>query len=830
MAVVRPRRVVECGLEVPRGVVYQGWEPGGEYTKTLVVKNVQLRTQRIKYTIKGDQFHSAVYPRPIVLSAGMSYTLPIVFKPRKKEPCEESIELETSEGAVEISLRAVLPSVVVALPESLKFGLCAVQDSLSLDFQISNTSNASTYFSWECPRCFTVSPETGELPPKSSLNLSATFSPESALVYRGTATCTYYGREGVGEKAGLVQLKGVGKYPHVVVRAPPVSGADRACKTRGGGERREERDGGVGTEGGRGEEERGRGEEVVASRGGGRQEVVVRFGVVAVGTSGQRWIELVNVSAVTAVVSVLPSSHSRLTPAHFSCPHSPITVPPHSSHRLPLTFTPSLPSPHSLFALFEVRVQGGLSTTTVKCVGATKVPRVSIEEEVVDFGSMSVGQSATAVLHVRNDSDVTTLFQVQLEPGSVFRADCTCARLPPRSTHKIPVHFTPQRPIPHCKRVACLAQHQEPLFVYLIGTVYSETIRPVVLQPKHVRDYIANAQAGITKLPPERVAQFQGREKLTTSDTTGLVVQPHAITSDHLSATAPTRDAPILPFANYLHSQHDPSGVAHVSVDSQDLQFGFVSPQSVSDSKSVQVTNHTEETVVCVWMTESGGTFSVTPQEKEIVPGATSLFTALFSPKHAGKFYFEELECYIFYKGLQCYQSVSGAAAVTLPWCLSVRAHGHSFTANTHTFMPNLKFETRDLVFPASGPLEPAYRSMTVWNEGDTPVLFELPPDSKQIFTIKPLSGLIPKGHHQTFVMEMMPREAKTYKHITHCVLNATTNYTQVPFPNIHTTVPPSRSLCAVKQSVSQHAPYTPLPPSITHVSSTTTTTPDSAL
>ena len=47
---VQPRRVVtECGLEVPRGVVYRGWEPGGEYTKTLVVKNVQLHTQRIRY-------------------------------------------------------------------------------------------------------------------------------------------------------------------------------------------------------------------------------------------------------------------------------------------------------------------------------------------------------------------------------------------------------------------------------------------------------------------------------------------------------------------------------------------------------------------------------------------------------------------------------------------------------------------------------------------------------------------------------------------------------------------------------------------------------------
>ena len=171
-------------------------------------------------------------------------------------------------------------------------------------FCLCTYSNVSTHFSWECPKCFTVSPKTGELPPKSSLNLSATFSPESALVYRGTATCTY-GKEGVEEKAGTVQLKGVGKYPHVVVRTPPVSGADRSCKTRGGGERGEG-DGGVGTEGGRGEEERERGEEevgVVASSSGGRLEVVVRFGVVAVGTSGQRWIELVNVSAVSSLYS-----------------------------------------------------------------------------------------------------------------------------------------------------------------------------------------------------------------------------------------------------------------------------------------------------------------------------------------------------------------------------------------------------------------------------------------------------------------------------------------------------------------------------------------------
>ena len=32
----------------------------------------------------------------------------------------------------------------------------------------------------------------------------------------------------------------------------------------------------------------------------------------------------------------------------------------------------------------------------------------------------------------------------------------------------------------------------------------------------------------------------------------------------------------------------------------------------------------------------------------------------------------------------------------------------------------------------------------------------------------------------QTFVMEMMPQEAKTYRHVTRCTLNASTDYTQV--------------------------------------------------
>lgn len=44
-----PGVVTRCGLEAPRGLTYHSWEPGGEYTKTLTLKNVDLKTQKIKY-------------------------------------------------------------------------------------------------------------------------------------------------------------------------------------------------------------------------------------------------------------------------------------------------------------------------------------------------------------------------------------------------------------------------------------------------------------------------------------------------------------------------------------------------------------------------------------------------------------------------------------------------------------------------------------------------------------------------------------------------------------------------------------------------------------
>ena len=88
------------GLEVPNHLTYQGWEPGGTYTKSLILKNVKLKTQKIKFRyrqavivqcidvfnprIESKNFFCELYPHPVVLSAGNSCTLPVTFRPKEK--------------------------------------------------------------------------------------------------------------------------------------------------------------------------------------------------------------------------------------------------------------------------------------------------------------------------------------------------------------------------------------------------------------------------------------------------------------------------------------------------------------------------------------------------------------------------------------------------------------------------------------------------------------------------------------------------------------------------------------------------------------------------
>jgi hypothetical protein len=59
-------------------------EPGGEYVKNITIKNVVMKTQKIKYQLPQTRYFSMEFPETQTLSAGMKWTVPVTFRPVAK--------------------------------------------------------------------------------------------------------------------------------------------------------------------------------------------------------------------------------------------------------------------------------------------------------------------------------------------------------------------------------------------------------------------------------------------------------------------------------------------------------------------------------------------------------------------------------------------------------------------------------------------------------------------------------------------------------------------------------------------------------------------------
>ena len=95
-----------------------------------------------------------------------------------------------------------------------------------------------------------------------------------------------------------------------------------------------------------------------------------------------------------------------------------------------------------------------------------------------------------------------------------------------------------------------------------------------------------------------------------------------------------------------------------------------------------------------------------------------------------------------FYQALRDYQSTD-ASMIHPPWCITVQASGHTFAPNSEPFFPKLIFDTKNLLFPATVPGCPVYRTAVLKNTGDTPILFDFSCDPSEYV----LHKLIPRPH-----------------------------------------------------------------------------------
>ena len=119
------------GIDCVSQIIWRGWAPGGEYHRTLNVRNVTTRTITLRYKLPKSKAFSMDFPEPIQLRAGLSHALRISFRPIRSEQQQDEVSFECAEGRFAVSVAALLPSVQLDLPQQLDFGLTPVSEVCS---------------------------------------------------------------------------------------------------------------------------------------------------------------------------------------------------------------------------------------------------------------------------------------------------------------------------------------------------------------------------------------------------------------------------------------------------------------------------------------------------------------------------------------------------------------------------------------------------------------------------------------------------------------------------------------------------------------------------
>ncbi|TKS67476.1 Cilia- and flagella-associated protein 65 [Collichthys lucidus] len=198
------------GLETKPELVWEDWDLQREFTKTLVLKNIHSKLQKLHVRPPVSKFFTTMIHQTIVLSPGTSFSVPVTFRPVQRCEYEDSIEFQSKDGSFQVYLHATIPCHALEVPDSVLLPLCAVQHSKHTTFLLRNVSKLQTHFQWDCTAPFQLSPEQGLLKPGQQCHITVVFRPQEALVYQQQAYCWFGEEEDKAESCCTVLLQGLG--------------------------------------------------------------------------------------------------------------------------------------------------------------------------------------------------------------------------------------------------------------------------------------------------------------------------------------------------------------------------------------------------------------------------------------------------------------------------------------------------------------------------------------------------------------------------------------------------------------------------------------------
>ncbi|KAK7113832.1 cilia- and flagella-associated protein 65-like isoform X2 [Littorina saxatilis] len=722
-----PDKQLVNGIELGQQIIYRGWEPGKEYTQNIVLKNVSVKSKKLKFSAPNTRFFSTLYPKPVTLSAGTSFTLPITFRPLEKIRYDDAIAFTTPEGQFEVLLQAVLPRTVISVPDTMDFQMCAAHDISSVTFNVINTGDLDTTVEWQTKGPFTIEPSDAFIKFRASFQFTATFRPEIATVYELDAVCRFDMEK---KQAVTVTMKGIGKYPHLLVSTNGKPSSNLARDDL---------------------------------------EAVINFGPMPVGSKNTKWVELHNLSPVRAPFRVQHAGGINYIDRVFGIPQQHGVVPANSAMRIPITFHPNTVNTTSI-DYFHVTAIGDISKSVIKCMGSSKGPVVELSATSINFMQIDEGQTAARTVDIINNSNIDAVYQFVLDcEESVFTIHQVSGVVKAESRVTLPIRFTPCAPINFYRRITCLVHNQGPLYLDLMGTCHAEMMKPAVLLSKHVKRFHTHVARGFSFYPPEQLNELMQEKKLLV-DEDGCLVTPQ-----DEKAAIPVEVPPFEEYFNDGFHSDTISSVPHVSADIHVADFGNCSSMRGIEEKTINITNHTRGKVLVQWTTRSDHVFNIQQPTLEIPPLKACSFRVKFQPMAPNKLYGAELECFVYYKSLRDYRLVQDTTHCP-PWCITLTCTGHTFQPNNETFLPQYLLDSPHVVFPAVNTKESAYSTVLLTNTGTTPIMYDLTKDPDSTFSIKPARGLL-SSHHQIFVVRIIPDKVQTYKHDMTMRLNENDKY-----------------------------------------------------
>ncbi|EDV21132.1 uncharacterized protein TRIADDRAFT_60400 [Trichoplax adhaerens] len=719
------------GIEAPKQILWKGWEPGGEYTKQLVIKNSNVKTQKLQFLVPTTRYFTTLYPKVITLSAGTSFTLPITFRPLEKNTYEDQIEFQSKEYRFKIAVKAIVIEPVLIAPKSQNFSMCAVNDARETTFELKNTSDLKTTFHWDISGPFTLEPAQGILEPKTSCTMHAAFHPKSAHCYNATAVCKY-GPDFV--KSRLVEFEGIGKYPHIVVNGPPGS-----------------------------------------LRSDNENEIIVNFGDVPVGTKQEKWIELRNLSSVPAPYHIMQPSKGDEIEIYYTCEKVGGVIPPDGVEKIQLVYYPKTVKERNI-DYFSISVISSRATANVvKCEGNAIGSKIEIDNTLVSFGSTCVDQEVTRVITLINHSNVHGYYQFRIDDSnSVFKFSKTCGQLPPNHSEAIKIVFKPALTISYYRKVFLVVHNQETRAIELFGSSFTEQERPAVIHAKHVHRFRKLEERGLTIFPPEFLSEMLKEGKVSLDSEGAIMVKEAEAFEPYLRPYIPlTTQEEYFDLADNVEKIVSP----HVSLDQQQVNFGSCPNIKSFEQRNITIANHTRGKICCCWITNIQNVFSITPDVTTIQPLKSASFVVTFKPNSPNQFYEAELECYAGYKSMREYRLVTDHTIMP-PWCLTVTLSGHTFRSTVDTYLPRYKFENHELIFPTVSANEESYRTLLLSNAGSNPIDYEFLEEQLGLTTIIPRKGLLQK-EYQILSLKLRPEENKIYKSTIKCKFNESEKHIQ---------------------------------------------------